>query len=81
MDLQAAACRCIFVPTPGQTEQEYLGRQIAASGRAVVVPQKNINLLQALELAATLPIFSDGSYQNQLLESIITGLLNSISNT
>ncbi len=78
MDLQAVTCRCIFVPTPGQTEQEYLGRQIAASGKAVVVPQKNINLIQALDAAATLPHFSDGGYQNYELETIITDWINSL---
>lgn len=78
MDLQAVACRCIFVPTPGQTEQQYLGRQIAASGKAWVVPQKNIQLQQTLQNAATLPPFSDGSYQNKELETIVMAWANSI---
>jgi predicted glycosyltransferase len=78
MDLQAVACRCIFVPTPGQTEQEYLGRQISALGKALVLNQKSIDLPDALNKAASLPYFSDGSYQNTNLEKILIDWLKTI---
>lgn len=78
MDLQAVRCRCIFVPTPGQTEQEYLGRQIAATGNAVVMSQNNINLQQALQKASVAPFFSEGNYINSQLENILKQWLSSI---
>lgn len=78
MDLQVVPCRCLFVPTPGQTEQEYLGRQITISQKALVLHQKNINLPKALNTAASLPYFSDGYYQNTHLEKVLINWANTI---
>lgn len=71
MDLQTDSCRCIFVPTPGQTEQEYLSKQIAASGKADVRQQHNFNLLQAVEQATSIQSFSTGQYENDDLTTTI----------
>ena len=48
MDLAVLGKKALFVPTPGQTEQEYLAQQMMNAGIAYAVPQKNFNLQQAL---------------------------------
>lgn len=48
MDLCAVRRPAICIPTPGQTEQEYLARLHAAAGRIVHVQQKNPALHLAL---------------------------------
>ncbi|RMG60436.1 MAG: hypothetical protein D6722_20915 [Bacteroidetes bacterium] len=40
--------RLILVPTPGQTEQTYLGQRMAAQGVALTVPQRHLLLREAL---------------------------------
>jgi predicted glycosyltransferase len=48
MELAAMERRAVLVPTPGQTEQEYLARHAAQSGFFYSVPQKNFDLAGAL---------------------------------
>ena len=52
MDLARMDKRALLIPTPGQTEQEYLGRYLAGKGWAICVRQKDFSLAQALTLAA-----------------------------
>ncbi|HOX50233.1 MAG TPA: hypothetical protein PKY05_02005 [Fibrobacteria bacterium] len=45
MDLEALGIldgRCIWCPTPGQTEQETLASGLAAAGKGVVVPERSL---------------------------------------
>ena len=51
MDLVRLGRRAIMIPTPGQTEQEYLGRYLASRGWAVCVDQKGFSLMDALAAA------------------------------
>lgn len=51
MDLYALGKKAVFIPTPGQTEQEYLAEQLAGQGMAVVQRQDALNLSAALEKA------------------------------
>jgi len=53
MDLERLGKRALFIPTPGQTEQEYLGPYLAAKGWAECVGQRAFSLAHALEMAAT----------------------------
>jgi len=48
MDLDALGKSALVVPTPGQAEQEYLGRLHARTGRFLVQPQENLNVAAAL---------------------------------
>jgi hypothetical protein len=52
MDLERLGKRALFIPTPGQTEQEYLGPYLAAKGGAACVDQRALSLAKALEMAA-----------------------------
>jgi predicted glycosyltransferase len=72
MDLQAIPVRCIFIPTPGQTEQEYLGQEIAKEKKAVVGSQENFDLKTALQQAVQTPFFSEGHYKNTRLNALVT---------
>jgi len=47
MDLRCTGGQALFVPTPGQTEQEYLATLCADQGIALVQSQGNINLKEA----------------------------------
>jgi UDP-N-acetylglucosamine:LPS N-acetylglucosamine transferase len=51
MDLVTLACRAILVPTPEQTEQEYLAESLKQKQIAFSVSQQNFNLAKALNEA------------------------------
>jgi len=48
MDAFTLAMRCIFVPTPGQTEQEYLAKSLAQKRLCLCRPQQHFNLEEAI---------------------------------
>jgi UDP-N-acetylglucosamine:LPS N-acetylglucosamine transferase len=48
MDLAALGKKAIFVPTPGQMEQEYLANELMKKRIAFSMPQDNFNLQWAL---------------------------------
>ena len=53
MDLRALDKRAVLIPTPGQTEQEYLAQRAQLQGWAVAVPeQEGLNLDVALQRLA-----------------------------
>jgi len=66
MDLLKLRKKCIFVPTPGQTEQEYLGDHLADRKLAVCMPQRRFSLSHALALAKDFP-FADAGAGNDLM--------------
>jgi len=49
MDLSFFNKKAIFIPTPGQTEQEYLANRLLKKGIAYTQSQKNFNLNNALQ--------------------------------
>ncbi|HDQ44745.1 MAG TPA: hypothetical protein ENN17_04485 [bacterium] len=51
MEVAALAMKAILVPTPGQTEQEYLARYYTESGLFFCVPQAGLSLPDALDEA------------------------------
>jgi predicted glycosyltransferase len=48
MDLAVLGKKALLVPTPGQTEQEYLAQQLSEKGYCVSQPQVSLHLEQAL---------------------------------
>ncbi len=80
MDMKVLQCKCIFIPTPGQTEQEYLGECLAAKNIAIVKQQSNFSLADALHEASIFPFASDIEYKNTLLEDVIDKWLISLQN-
>jgi UDP:flavonoid glycosyltransferase YjiC (YdhE family) len=63
MDLVTLKKKSILIPTPGQTEQEYLAKYLMKKGAAFFVEQDKFRLMNVLELANnfnyTLPNISD----------------------
>lgn len=51
MDIVRLGKKTVMVPTPGQTEQEYLGKYLAGKNITINIEQKNFQLTKALELA------------------------------
>ena len=51
MDMAALQKKCIFIPTPGQTEQEYLGDHLMKKGFAFCIRQNDLSLLKNIEEA------------------------------
>jgi UDP-N-acetylglucosamine:LPS N-acetylglucosamine transferase len=49
MDLAASGKKGVLIPTPGQTEQEYLARHLSESNRFVAQEQSRIDLGAALQ--------------------------------
>ncbi len=57
--------KAIFIPTPGQTEHEYLGKLMQEKGMAVTYNQKGFSLKDALEKAKKLnPITQQYNKEN-----------------
>ena len=52
MDMVAMKKKSILIPTPGQSEQEYLAMYLTEKKLALCIPQKEFNLEGALERAA-----------------------------
>lgn len=55
MDLAAFQKKAILIPTPGQTEQEYLGKQLHENGIFYCAPQVGFNLENALKAIEKFP--------------------------
>ena len=51
MDLAIVGSKALFIPTPGQTEQEYLAEYFMMRGTALQVKQNDICLSKNLPLA------------------------------
>ena len=51
MDIIALQKKAVLIPTPGQTEQEYLGNYLMKKGMAVCIAQKDFSLQEALAAA------------------------------
>lgn len=75
MDAMALGKRCILIPTPGQTEQEYLGKSLMEKNIALSIPQKNFSLFRALDEASafnySLPVFPTGSGLREAIGSVL----------
>lgn len=55
MDLVSMGKRAIFIPTPGQTEQEYLARHLLEKKIYFSMDQDRFDLIYALELSRNFP--------------------------
>ena len=77
MDLIRIQRNAVLVPTPGQTEQEYLGLHMQEMNWMLTVQQKNFNLKKAIEsfkaAKLTLPQIPESS-----LEKTVEELLNKL---
>lgn len=70
MDLMVLQKKAVFIPTPGQTEQEYLATQLMTQNRALCIEQKSFQLLPALNLAASFS-YSFPTMQAHRMEEVV----------
>lgn len=75
MDLAALKKKAIFVPTPGQTEQIYLARELEAKKTAPMSDQNDFNLGAQLERLKDFSGFT-GDYNNKLLQNTLREFLD-----
>jgi len=76
MDYTQLGRNALIIPTPGQTEQEYLGRLHAEKGHFIVQKQGEINLKRATEKLNDMRQYSPK--KNQDLHQILVDFLGSI---
>jgi len=79
MDLAKLQKRSILIPTPGQTEQEYLAEYLMDSKLAFSTPQKNFSLYLALNEASLfdyrLTSFDQPEKLRQTIKRFVTSLV------
>jgi uncharacterized protein (TIGR00661 family) len=76
MDLAALGKKALFVPTPGQTEQEYLATHLAEKGLAVWQHQNRLDLKAGIAAAKKSRGFAGSTSPSNLLPKTIDALLN-----
>lgn len=81
MDAMALRKKCILIPTPGQTEQEYLGRSLMNKGLAVCVQQSDFSLERALAAARNFNYVMSPVSNGDLLLKAIDMLLHQVGET
>ncbi len=74
MDLAALGKKAVFIPTPGQPEQEYLARKLKKEGLFFTVSQSDFNLEEALREVDNyrgLQVQNDYTILDQRLDALI----------
>ena len=75
MDLAKLGKKAIFVPTPGQTEQEYLARELMSKGIAFSMSQEDFDLEFALKESEKYTGFTGMGFDNTLLKEAIATIV------
>lgn len=77
MDAAVLGKKCIFIPTPGQTEQEYLADYHAALGHCIAINQNSFSLSEAIAQVKSIKGFKKGFYSdeglNERLKIVLKG--------
>jgi predicted glycosyltransferase len=72
MDIAALQQKAIFIPTPGQTEQEYLATFLSEKKYCIVEKQDRFNLYKALDRLENTKLISYPKTENTLLQAAIS---------
>jgi hypothetical protein len=75
MDFAALGAKAIFIPTPTQTEQEYLAVELQKNNISYNESQKHFSLDRAIETSKTYNGFEGLQYDNSSLKERISHLL------
>jgi len=81
MDLQALGSKAILVPTPGQTEQELLGRHLQADKQCGLVWQNELSVEALKRAMSQSQGFKAPASATNLLSSAISQTLHNIQST
>lgn len=75
MDLATLGKKAIFIPTPGQTEQEYLADTLMKKKIAFSLPQNKLNVLIAINESKNYVGFTSHQHQDDLLKEMLDEIL------
>lgn len=75
MDLSRLGKKAILIPTPGQTEQEYLGYKLMQDKIALCVDQNNFEIATALQDSQDFSGFSNIEHSGDLLDKALSEIL------
>jgi UDP-N-acetylglucosamine:LPS N-acetylglucosamine transferase len=75
MDLSALEKKAIFIPTPGQTEQEYLATRLMEMNVAFAMPQQKFDLKIAMEKSEGFSGFKKNNSGDKLLSLALAQFL------
>ena len=78
MDLASLRKKAILIPTPGQTEQEYLARRLTDAGICYHEHQSRFEIGRALERSEAYTGFTDGLPEEKLLDKIVAAFVASL---
>ena len=78
MDLATIRKKSILIPTPGQTEQEYLSQHLMQMNFAFCIDQQKFNLRPALELSKNFIYKMDHVKENERLEIIVESFIGKL---
>ena len=79
MDLAALNKKAIFIPTPGQTEQEYLAKYLSKKQLCLSYSQNKFNIKEALQnINKISPLENNINLNNNIIKQKIQNLLFSI---
>jgi len=78
MDLMTLGKKSILIPTPGQTEQEYLGEYLMEQKKAYSLLQKNFSLKRVLETAATFDYALKANNSMQEMKTAVNSLISGL---
>lgn len=75
MDLAKLGSRAVFIPTPGQTEQEYIANELMRRGVALAIPQAQFNFEKALKESEKFDGFANFTSDESLLEAALDAIV------
>lgn len=78
MDMAALQKKVIFIPTPGQTEQEYLAKTLSEKNICCSVAQHEFQLAKAMDAVRLTTGFTSLSESNTLLKDAIDSLVGCV---
>lgn len=78
MDYAKLGNKAILIPTPGQTEQEYLARKLEEKKIFFVQQQSQVNLKRAIEETRNYTGFSDQYFKQNKVNEVVCTLLQSV---
>jgi UDP-N-acetylglucosamine:LPS N-acetylglucosamine transferase len=78
MDVAALQKKSILIPTPGQTEQEYLADYLSQKKWAVSISQQNFKLKMMLDEASKLSYRKFENNANPMLKQVVTAFVESL---
>ena len=78
MDIQRLSKKAILIPTPGQTEQQYLARYLHEKKMALSIPQNSFSLSDALQQARSFRYTIENSKEESHLGPVISLFIRSL---